>query len=57
MSNLPLDYREALILHYYDDMDYDRMASVLGINRSKVKGRLFRARQKVRKFLKRKGVQ
>ena len=57
MSNLTLDYREALILRYYDGMDYERMASVLGINKSKVKGRLFRARQKVRKYLKRKGIQ
>jgi RNA polymerase sigma-70 factor (ECF subfamily) len=55
ISGLPVDYREALILRYYDGMNYDQMSSVLGIGRSKVKGRLFRARRKVRRCLKRRG--
>lgn len=56
IDGLPNAYREALILRYYNDMSYEQMSSVLGICRSKVKGRLFRAKRKVEEYLKRKGV-
>lgn len=57
ISNLPTPYKEVLILRYYNDMNYEQIASILGICISKVKGRLFRARRKLGKYLKQKGVE
>lgn len=53
---LPQEYRELLVLRYYNGMNYEQMGSVLGIRKSVVKGRLFRARRKIAKYLKRKGL-
>ena len=55
IGNLPQLYREPLILHYYNGMNYEQMGVVLGIRRQTVKGRLFRARRKIAQYLKRKG--
>ncbi|MHC4474465.1 MAG: RNA polymerase sigma factor [Planctomycetota bacterium] len=55
MGRLPAAYREALVLRYYSYMSYEELAVVLGISTSKVKGRLFRARRKLAKHLKRQG--
>ena len=57
INALPEMYREALILRYWSEMSYERMAPILGICRSRVKGRLFRARRKVGQYLKRKGFE
>jgi RNA polymerase sigma-70 factor (ECF subfamily) len=54
MEDLPDMYREALILRYWNNMSYEKMAPVLGIGISKVKGRLFRARRKIAARLKMK---
>ncbi|MHC4719644.1 MAG: RNA polymerase sigma factor [Planctomycetota bacterium] len=53
---LPQQYRELLVLRYYNGMNYEQMGSILGIRKSVVKGRLFRARRKIAKYLKRKGL-
>lgn len=48
-------YREVVILHYYNDMDYRQIAATLGIAGHTVRGRLFRARRQIEKTLKRNG--
>ena len=48
-------YREIVILHYYNDMDYRQIAATLGIAGHTVRGRLFRARRQIEKTLKRNG--
>ena len=48
--------REVLVLHYYDNMAYAKIASVLGISVAAVHGRLTRARWKVEDYLKRNGL-
>lgn len=48
-------YREIVVLHYYDRMDYRRIASVLGIAGHTVRGRLFRARRRIEQTLKKNG--
>lgn len=48
-------YREIIILHYYNDMDYRRIAATLGIACHTVRGRLFRARRHIEKILKKNG--
>lgn len=55
IASLPNLYRELLILHYYNSMSYEQIGLVLGIPRQTVKGRLYRARRKIAKYLKRKG--
>jgi RNA polymerase sigma-70 factor (ECF subfamily) len=56
IASLPKIYREIVILRYYNRMSYEQMEMVLDIPKSKVKGRLFAARLKIRKYLHRKGL-
>jgi RNA polymerase sigma-70 factor, ECF subfamily len=48
-------YREIVVLHYYNQMDYRQIASTLGIAGHTVRGRLFRARKQIERILKRNG--
>jgi len=48
-------YRAVIILHYYNRMDYRRIAATLGIAGHSVRGRLFRARRQIEKTLRRHG--
>ncbi|MEN6576711.1 MAG: sigma-70 family RNA polymerase sigma factor [Phycisphaerales bacterium] len=48
-------YREIVILHYYNAMDYRQIATTLGIAEHTVRGRLFRARRRIEKTLRRHG--
>ena len=57
ICSLPEMYRQPLLLRYYNDMSYEQIGLVLGIARYTVKGRLFRARKKIAKYLKRKGFE
>ena len=45
--------RELIVLRYYDDLPYERIASVLDISVQAVNGRLTRAKRKIAKYLKR----
>ena len=49
------NYREPLILRYYDNMPYERIAALLDISIQAVNGRLSRAKRKIAKHLKRNG--
>lgn len=48
-------YREIVVLHYYQRMDYRQIAATLGIAGHTVRGRLFRARRKIEQTLRRNG--
>ena len=48
-------YREIVILHYYNRMNYKQIASVLGIAGHTVRGRLFRARRRIEQTLRKNG--
>jgi RNA polymerase sigma-70 factor, ECF subfamily len=48
---LPMDYREPLILHEYNDVSYADIAEIIGIPVSTVKIRIFRAKEKLRAIL------
>jgi len=48
-------YREIVVLHYYNGMDYRQIATTLGIAGHTVRGRLFRARRKIERTLKKNG--
>jgi RNA polymerase sigma-70 factor (ECF subfamily) len=51
LDTLPLQLREALILREYEDLSYQQIAEVLGIEISLAKIRVFRAREIMRKLL------
>jgi RNA polymerase sigma-70 factor (ECF subfamily) len=45
LSQLPMDQREAFVMHYVDGIDYDTMADLLDASVSALKMRALRARQ------------
>jgi RNA polymerase sigma factor (sigma-70 family) len=51
LFDLPLKYREPLILYYYDEQSIPEIANYLQLNENTVKTRLRRAKQKMREFL------
>jgi len=52
IADLPLSYREAMILHYTQSLSIAQMAEILGISRGAVETRLYRARLHLRHALK-----
>lgn len=56
IASLQQMHREVVVLHYYNGMSYEQIESALGIPKSKVRGRLFAARQKIGKYLQSKGL-
>jgi len=55
VDKLPAMYRQIVVLHYYQHLDYQQISQVLGIADPTVRGRLFRARRKIEKMLRRNG--
>ncbi|UCD49179.1 MAG: sigma-70 family RNA polymerase sigma factor [Phycisphaerales bacterium] len=55
VDSLPAMYREVIVLHYYNQMSYREIESVLGLSRDVVKGRLARARRQMQAHLEREG--
>lgn len=55
VASLPLDYREAVMLRYYEDMSVSEIADALGTSVSGAKMRIHRALKKIRLLLKEKG--
>jgi RNA polymerase sigma-70 factor (ECF subfamily) len=55
VGQLPPMYREIVVLHYYNHMDYRQIAATLGITGHTVRGRLFRARRQIERTLRDNG--
>lgn len=53
LNNLNSKYKEIFILHYIEDMKVSEISKVLRISEANVKTRLKRAREQIRKFIKR----
>jgi RNA polymerase sigma-70 factor (ECF subfamily) len=51
VMNLPRKLREVILLHYYQGMKVNDIASALGISQSSVSGRLKRGRERLREML------
>jgi len=51
ISKLGDDYREIIILRYYQDLKYDEIARLLSISISTVKIRLFRAKKMLKDMI------
>lgn len=48
--------KELIVMRYFDNLPYERIASVLDISEQAVHGRLIRTKRKIAKYLKRNGV-
>ena len=55
IQQLPLEFREVVLLRQYEDLSYENIANVLGCPRGTVMSRLARARSKLRSLLSGKG--
>lgn len=55
IDRLPPMYREIVVLHYYHHQSYTKLRETLGISDHSVRGRLFRARKKIERYLTQKG--
>lgn len=55
VDRLPAMYREVIVLHYYQQMSYKEIESVLGLSSDVVKGRLARARRQMQVHLEHEG--
>lgn len=51
LNQLPIDYREALVLYEYDGYSYQEIADIIGVSIATVKIRIFRARRMLRTLL------
>jgi RNA polymerase sigma factor (sigma-70 family) len=51
VSQLPLGYREALVLHYIDGLDYNEISEITGATAGALRVRSLRARQLLRSSL------
>ena len=49
--NLPVKFRETIMLYYYQDMDTKEIGETLGIAQSSVSNRLRKGRELLRKAL------
>jgi RNA polymerase sigma-70 factor, ECF subfamily len=47
LLTLSMEYREVVVLRHFTDLSYDEIASTLGIPTTKVKSRLYTARQQL----------
>jgi RNA polymerase sigma-70 factor (ECF subfamily) len=55
LMRLPSGAREIIVLRYYDGLSYDEIASVSGVSRAAINGRLTRAKRKLARYLSRFG--
>jgi len=51
LRELPPDYREVLLLYYWEEMSYEEIAEALGVPMGTVKSRLHRAKEALRRVL------
>lgn len=55
IEQLPFSAREVIVLRYYNGLSYEEIASVLGISKPTINGRLTRAKRKMARYLKHYG--
>jgi RNA polymerase sigma-70 factor (ECF subfamily) len=55
IEQLPDAAKELIVLRYYNNLSYERIASILGISRAAINGRLARAKRKMARYLKQNG--
>lgn len=56
IDRLPASMREIVILRYHNNCSYEQISAVLGLSKTAIDGRLTRAKRKLAKDLRRRGV-
>ncbi|MFZ5817929.1 MAG: sigma-70 family RNA polymerase sigma factor [Bacillota bacterium] len=56
IMELPVEYREVVLLYYYEELETVEVAAALGLSQGTVRSRLFRARARLRAMLERGGT-
>jgi RNA polymerase sigma-70 factor, ECF subfamily len=56
LMKLPDNYRQVMVLRYWNDMSYDEIAQATGLPESTIKTRLFRARNMLAAALRAEGL-
>ena len=56
IDRLPASMKEVVILRYYNNCSYEQISAVLGLSKTSINGRLTRAKRKLAKHLRRRGV-
>ncbi|HYG57907.1 MAG TPA: sigma-70 family RNA polymerase sigma factor [Symbiobacteriaceae bacterium] len=51
IMRLPMEYREAVLLYYYEEMDTKEVATALGLSEGTLRSRLHRARARLKALL------
>jgi RNA polymerase sigma-70 factor (ECF subfamily) len=51
IGQLPVDAKELIVLRYYNNLSYERIASILGTSPAAINGRLARVKRKMAKYL------
>jgi RNA polymerase sigma-70 factor (ECF subfamily) len=51
LRDLPANYREVMILYYWNDLSYREIAEATGLTESTIKTRLFRGREHLTRLL------
>ena len=54
IDSLPAKYRDAIILRHKEDKSYEEIADILNLPIGTIKARIFRAREKLKQYLKKK---
>jgi RNA polymerase sigma-70 factor (ECF subfamily) len=52
LRDLPANYREVMVLYYWNDLSYREIADATGLTESTIKTRLFRGREQLTRLLK-----
>lgn len=55
IEQLPPAARELIVLRYYNNLSYEQIASISGVSRAAINGRLSRAKRKMADYLRRNG--
>jgi len=56
IDRLPISLREVVVLRFHNDCSYEQISAVLGLSKMAVNGRLTRAKHKLARYLRRRGV-
>jgi RNA polymerase sigma-70 factor (ECF subfamily) len=56
LTELPPDYRQAVVLRYWYELSYDEIAEIMDTTVSAIKSRLFRARRQLAEIGIEKGI-
>lgn len=55
LKKMPLDFKEVILLYYYEEYGIKEISEILGIPEGTVKSRLFRGREFIKNYLEKRG--